>query len=475
MRTHGGMRWWLSTGAVAAGVGAALLAGAGSADAQTADAVDRKQETTEGAEQPSSKSAGSTGPRTGTVSPRKSVERQAADIRDRNDEAGPVRAARGEIKRPSDNRDDVVKQSATTRSDLGRRQKTSSDSERDLGAGDSGADVVEIEGPPVRHRAATPVSPAPQPATADIAVTRAGMSKLQVAPGVSVDADWYFPDSGTPAGLVFLQHGNLRASGNLRALATAVSQRTNSVVVAPTFQSSQASSPQYYLNGEGTQSGVAALFAGHRVALRASAAAAGYTRTLPTPYVLSGHSAGGNMVTVVGDYRRADPNLKGVLLLDAVNRGGEMAESLAKIPARVPVYQIAAEPVAFNNRDAGTNVLAQARPGRFIGVRIVGGGHLDAEGSTTSFIAAVAAGFPKPGNAAALQVLAAGYITDMYKGLGLTSPGRSGVYPTAGQQVPVGQAKVVRLGRFPVGRPDRSAPSHRAPTAFPGPLGLMPT
>lgn len=442
------MRWWLSTGAVTAGVGAALLVGAGAAGASTGDTDTGKPETSERAPAPTPQSAASER-RSGNGDQRADAERESNTVGDSVGNARPTRAraAHNKIEPTSDRLGEVAKRSTTPRGDLGRRQNP----ERDLGVSGPGRGAVEADPLPVRQRLVTAVPPAaapsaPQSVATAAVVTRAGKSKLQVATGLSVDADWYFPDSGTPAGLIFLQHGNLRASGNLRALATALTQRTNSVVVAPTFQSSPIYYPQHYLNGEGTQSGVAALFNGNRTALRASAAAAGYTRSLPSSYVLSGHSAGGNMVTVVGDYRKADPNLKGVLLLDGVNNGGEMAESLAKIPASVPVYQIAAEPVPFNNRDAGTKVLAKARPGRFIGVRIVGGAHLDAEGSTTSFVAAVAAGFPKATNATALQVLAAGYITDMYRGLGPTSSGRSGVYPVAGQQVTVGQAKVVRLG-----------------------------
>jgi hypothetical protein len=460
MNTNQQMRWWLSTGAVTAGVGAALLAGAGAADADTGDTGTGRSDTSERATKSTSNSAASAEKSSESPTQRKSSKREPVSVPDREDKPDSVgvRAARDESAQSSGGAGDVTKQSAKPRANPVQRNESDPEQELVLPAASTSPVAVKAYAGPVVQRLApaanlttatlpvTAASPSPRAVAAAVVVAPPGKSNLQVAPGVSVDADWYFPNSGPPAGLILLQHGNLRGNENFKALATALSQQTNSVVVAPTFQSSSLFYPQYYLNGEGTQSGVAALFNGNRTALTASAAAAGYVGALPKSYVLAGHSFGGQMVTVVGDYRKSDPNLKGVLLLDAVNQNAEMAQSLARIPASVPVYQIAAEPAGFNLRDSGTKVLAKARPGRFIGVRIVGGTHLDAEGSSTSFFAALAAGFPKARNAAALQVLAAGYINDMYNALGPTSPGRSGVYSVAGLQVSVGQAKVVRLG-----------------------------
>lgn len=266
---------------------------------------------------------------------------------------------------------------------------------------------------------------------------RVGHSGLDLAGGVTVNADWYFPE-GEPTGVIYLQHGFFRNSGNVSALAAALARQTNTVVVAPSLSSNFLGSDPYWINGSQTQEAVAALFA-DRAALNASAAAAGYAGELPQDYVLAGHSAGGNLVTAAGGLLGDDPYLKGIVLLDAVDRDGDMAEGLQNLDG-VPVYQIAAEPCLCNNFGSGTTVLETQRPGEFVGVRLAAGTHVDAEGVSTDLLSSLACGFSQPGNPTAVQRIAAGWITDMFAGTD------DGVYPTAGESVQLGRATAVGLG-----------------------------
>ncbi|MGB3480628.1 MAG: hypothetical protein WBB07_00240 [Mycobacterium sp.] len=216
---------------------------------------------------------------------------------------------------------------------------------------------------------------------------RVGHSGLELADGVSVDAAWYFPD-GEPTGVIYLQHGFFRSNANVSALAVDLARQTNSIVVAPTLSSNFLGTDPYWINGTKAQVAVAGLFAG--------------------------------------------------------DRDGDMARGLSELVG-VPVYQISAEPCVCNAFGSGPAVLEQRRPGQFTGVRLAGGSHVDAEGASTDLLGALACGFSRPGNPAALQSIAAGWITDMFEG---TS---NGVYVGAGEQVRVGQAVVVGLGSVATG------------------------
>jgi hypothetical protein len=268
-----------------------------------------------------------------------------------------------------------------------------------------------------------------------------GHSGLELADDVTVNTDWYYPSEAEPVGVIYLQHGFFRSNANVSALAIALARDTNSVVVAPALSSNFLGNDPYWINGESAQRAVANLFAGDRTALNASAVAAGYTGDLPQQYVLAGHSAGGNLVTAAGGYIGRDTNLKGIVLLDAVDRDGDMAAGLRALSPEVPVYQIAAEPSSANAYGSGTNVLVGERPGEFVGVRIAGGSHVDAEGASSDLLGGLVAGFSQPGNAAAVPTIASGWVNDMFGGT------HNGLYPKAGEPVSVGPAVITALGQ----------------------------
>ena len=171
-----------------------------------------------------------------------------------------------------------------------------------------------------------------------------------------------------------------------------------------------------------THRAVADLFTGDRAALNASARAAGYAGTLPTRVVLAGHSLGGGLVTGVTRYLvelGATDALAGVVMLDGVSSLDYMSADLEKIPVSIPVYNLSGRPYGWN-AFGDTNVrLAQARPGMFTGVELPGGGHADAMQSsspTIQMLSYLATGYSSPGNVAANDILAAGWINDLFAG-----------------------------------------------------------
>lgn len=295
---------------------------------------------------------------------------------------------------------------------------------------------------PVEVQAAQAVTAAALPAPVAVTVKD---SALTLAPNVTVDADWFIPAVTAPRGVVFLQHGYTRDNVDISALAKAIAGQTGSLVVAPLISSS--SSNPYWIRGTATPGAIAALFGANIAALTASAVAAGYTRPLPSGFVLAGHSAGGNLVSLAGGAAAGNSALKGVLLLDAFNYNSDMVNGITKIPSTVPVYSISAEPCPCNGSDSGTKALRQARPGAaFIGVRMVRGEHIDAEGTSGDLVGKLVCGFPRSGYPAALQTIAAGYVFDMLSGYAWDNPNRTGVYPAAGVTIQIGTAPVVKLG-----------------------------
>jgi hypothetical protein len=128
-----------------------------------------------------------------------------------------------------------------------------------------------------------------------------------------------------------------------------------------------------------------------------------------------------------------------VVMLDGVDNGGAIAAAAERLDG-IPIYQIAAECGPCNAFGSGTKALVAARPDSFDGVLLKGGTHVDAEGASASFPAALVCGFPIEANVSALQTIAADWITDVFTG------SQIGVYGAGGQTVAIGAATAVILG-----------------------------
>lgn len=242
----------------------------------------------------------------------------------------------------------------------------------------------------------------------------------------TVRADWYFPeDPDSASGVIYLQHGFMATGPMYSYTAAYLAEETNSIVVVPTLPSNLFDTRGEWIGGEPMQQSVADLFAAGRPELTASAsAAAGHPVTLPTKFVLVGHSLGGMLVTGAAG-RMVDngavDDLAGVVLLDAVDTHNDMPEALEQLKGANyrPVLLISSEPYVWNRNGTVGQELQTARPGEFNGVMLVGGRHIDGlQGANPilQFAEYLIAGFSQPQNVDAVKTISAGWINDMYHG-----------------------------------------------------------
>ncbi len=198
------------------------------------------------------------------------------------------------------------------------------------------------------------------------------------------------------------------------------------------------------------QQAVANLFEDGNTALADSARAAGYTGPIPDRVVLVGHSLGGGLVAgTAGDMvdNHSIDRLAGVVMLDGVGLDGSMAASLKKVPGDIPIYQLASPKDVWNDFGVGSAALLAARPDQFIGLTLVGGSHVDSMrggNPLIQFSQQLVAGFSKPQNVAAAQILMIGWVNDMFAG-----NQDKGIYTDPSKQItidtPAGQASAVAL------------------------------
>jgi hypothetical protein len=324
-------------------------------------------------------------------------------------------------------------------------------------------------------------------------------STLVIAPGTEVAADWYYPTDGSqPQRLIYLQHGILASGPMYSYTASYLAQRTNSVVVVTTITSNPFADGGMWLGGDNLHNAVAQLFLDDdRRALNASLTTATLNAgasalTVPDEFVLVGHSLGGGFAPgVAGHYaeglvaRRANGqdsgdetnHLAGVVTLDgvpfdpivpnAMDRLKALEDSNNGDPADyVPVYEIGA-PLNFLNSTSKVNEeLSDARPGKFNGVVVNGGVHMDSMLGGNPLIQASAylvAGIPQPQNPPAVQLLMAGWVNDMFSGAIDPTTGRclgpdcQGTYGDPGDTIYIptdeGEASAVVIDSGPLPAP----------------------
>lgn len=277
--------------------------------------------------------------------------------------------------------------------------------------------------------------PASAPAGSNVTVRS---STLQIASGISVPADWYFPTGDPPQRMILLQHGFFAIGAMYSDTAAALAEKTDSIVVMPTLTSNPFADGGLWVNGVGMQQAVARLFVGDRASLTASALAAGYAQhyhlavadaRLPAQFVLAGHSAGGALVSGAAGYLvdyGAATDLVGVLLLDAVTTGDQLSGALATLATYeqqtgryVPVQEIGSPPNLWNFISNVNSALSQARPDQFDGVVFSGGVHTDSMGggsAISELLVHLLAGSPEPQNPLALRELSVQWVNDWFEG-----------------------------------------------------------
>lgn len=240
----------------------------------------------------------------------------------------------------------------------------------------------------------------------------------------SVNAEWAIPQGVTPTGFIWLQHGFARSNDAMLDLQTRYAAR-GWIVVNPTLSAFGGCA----INTGAVQSAIAALLAGSTAGGSALEASYDAARTklglpaanLPSTFALSGHSAGGALVTVVGGSLASNPSaavrarLKGIVLLDPVeNADGGMAANLPKLTG-TPVLTISGGDSSCNSNSSGTKVLLPKRSG-FAGVRLPSGCHCDAEADSTDATCTLLCGTPTAANKSALKQLATDWVSDMLTG-----------------------------------------------------------
>ncbi|GAB3028569.1 PE domain-containing protein [Mycobacterium bourgelatii] len=280
-------------------------------------------------------------------------------------------------------------------------------------------------------------------------------------------AFWYFPTQADGAvsavGTTYLSHGFAAIGWFYQPLAIELAHQTNSVVVTPTIPflpfplGLWMSSPEM-------QQGVGSLFLGNQTALNIGAQQAGYHGILPSDFILTGHSAGGNLATMAAsNYLNLGGDaslLKGVVMFDGVaGNATAFGDAIANLQAAsIPVYSVIAPPQPWNANGTTAARLATLYAGQFYGVEIVGGSHVDSMIGGHPLVALAAqlvTGFSPPGATAAVYTLSTGWINDLYHGgtpaapiYGIYGPGGPGTpyVPPGGQQIILGPATGIVLG-----------------------------
>lgn len=249
--------------------------------------------------------------------------------------------------------------------------------------------------------------------------------EIDCGDGYEVPADWYVPEGPTPTNLIYLQHGFLAAGPFYSYTAARLAEATHSIVVATSLTSNFLACDGCWLGGTQMHKAVADLFIDGNTALGESAAAAGYSSTLldgVEKVALVGHSLGGGLVAGTSGYMQSNgtaDRLAGVVMLDGVGFGTTMPEALAKLPDDFPIYNIAGMAYFWNMNASGGAALEKEFPGKFNGVRLLGGLHSDpmAGGNPLIQIGLYAVtGFSWPVNVKAPEILSAAWINDMFAG-----------------------------------------------------------
>lgn len=264
-------------------------------------------------------------------------------------------------------------------------------------------------------------------------------STILLSTGQRVKANWYYPEGDVvPEKLIVLQHGFFALGPMYSFTAAKLAASTGAIVVTPTISSNPFAGDDNWINGDGMAAAIAELFVGDRTALTDSALAAGFATRygldpadakLPEKFGLAGHSAGAGLVSGVAGYlvdNGAADDLVGVITLDGVPSGNTMAVALRKLQAYedetgryIPVREIGAPRNAFNFISTLRTDLNAARPGRFNGVVLSGGVHMDSMQGGNALIqfgAQLLAGFPQPQNPPAVDELSADWFNDWFAG-----------------------------------------------------------
>lgn len=246
--------------------------------------------------------------------------------------------------------------------------------------------------------------------------------------------DWYFPSTGTPKGLVWLQHGFTESNNNWTDYGPKLAA-AGYVAFATTLPTADmfgctvenVGNNTLYLNNIATifgqaGSGSGALVASYNdAAKKVGRAGLGF----PSAWSFVGHSAGGEAVTYIAQRIRtahpaAFPKLKGLVLEDPVPSfiGTNLASALTSLnSSSLKVYALASPSGTCNNNQAGVQLVSQKLTSRpFHGAQLNSGTHGDVFGPASSAIENSQCGTPAAGNVSVVQTLSTAWIGDQLAG-----------------------------------------------------------
>jgi len=255
----------------------------------------------------------------------------------------------------------------------------------------------------------------------------------------SVPTDWYVPTTGTPKGLVWLQHGFTENKANWATYAPQLAA-AGYVVVATTLPTANlfGCTVQNIGNNRPFLDNIAGVFgsaAGGSGALvtsynNATSRAGRAGLALPPRWAFVGYSAGGEAVTYVANRLRTNhasafARLRGLVLEDPVNSfiGTNLADGLTGLnTTSLPVYALASPPYSCNNNQSGVQLVTQRLTNRtFHGAQVTSGTHVDIFGAAAGPLLTITCGTPQAKNVSATHTLTSGWLADQIAGT--TTPG----------------------------------------------------
>ena len=250
----------------------------------------------------------------------------------------------------------------------------------------------------------------------------------------SVPTDWYVPSTGTPQGLVWLQHGFTESKANWDAYAPQLAGAGYVVMVTtlPTINLFGCT-VQNVGNNTAFLDNIAGVFgsaAGGSGALvtsynNATGRAGRAGLALPPRWAFVGHSAGGEAVTYVANRLRTNhatafARLRGLVLEDPVNSfiGSSLANGLSGLNGTsLPIYALAAPPYSCNNNQSGVRLVTQRLTNRsFHGALVTSGTHVDIFGAAAGGLLTLTCGTPQAKNVSATHTLTTGWLADQIAG-----------------------------------------------------------
>ncbi len=250
----------------------------------------------------------------------------------------------------------------------------------------------------------------------------------------SAPTDWYLPTTGTPRGLIWLQHGFSENKGHWSTYAPKLAA-AGYAVMATTLPTANlfGCTVQNVGNNRTFLNNIAGLFGS--AAGGSGAIVSGYNDAarragrsglaFPGRWAFVGHSAGGEAVAHVTNRIRTNHasafgRLGGIVLEDPVNSfiGSNLSDALTGLAgSSLSVRTLASPPGSCNNNQSRVNLVTQRLANRsFRGAQVTTGTHIDVFGDGAGALLRTACGTPQAKNVNAVQSLTTAWLADQIAG-----------------------------------------------------------